>query len=58
MEEKTAEGGTGEHGCFFCTMLPLIERRWLPVCSTRLCLRTVSTKTRPSRIVSVSGFSV
>ena len=28
MEEKTAEGGTCEHGCFFCTMLPLIERRW------------------------------
>jgi hypothetical protein len=28
MEEKTAEGGTGKHGCFFCTMLPLIERRW------------------------------
>ena len=28
MEEKTAEGGTAEHGCFFCTMLPLIERRW------------------------------
>ena len=28
MEEKTAEGGAGEHGCFFCTMLPLIEHRW------------------------------
>jgi hypothetical protein len=28
MEEKTAEGGTGGHGCFFCTMLPLIEHRW------------------------------
>ena len=28
MEEKTAESGTAEHGCFFCTMLPLIERRW------------------------------
>ena len=28
MEEKKAEGETGEHGCFFCTMLPLIERRW------------------------------
>ena len=28
MEEKTAEGGTGDRGCFFCTMLPLIERRW------------------------------
>jgi hypothetical protein len=28
MEEKTAEGGTRQSGCFFCTMLPLIERRW------------------------------
>jgi hypothetical protein len=28
MEEKTAESGTAEHGCFFCTMLPLIEHRW------------------------------
>jgi len=28
MEEKTAAGETSEHGCFFCTMLPLIERRW------------------------------
>jgi hypothetical protein len=28
MEEKTAAGETGENGCFFCTMLPLIERRW------------------------------
>ena len=28
MEEKTAEGPTTQSGCFFCTMLPLIERRW------------------------------
>jgi hypothetical protein len=28
MEEKTAEGETSQSGCFFCTMLPLIERRW------------------------------
>jgi hypothetical protein len=28
MEEKTAEGQTSQSGCFFCTMLPLIERRW------------------------------
>ena len=28
MEEKTAEGESSQSGCFFCTMLPLIERRW------------------------------
>ena len=28
MEEKTAEGASSQSGCFFCTMLPLIERRW------------------------------
>lgn len=28
MEEKTATAGSSEPGCFFCTMLPLIERRW------------------------------
>ena len=28
MEEKTVPGSPAEHGCFFCTMLPLIERRW------------------------------
>ena len=28
MEEKTAEGQSSQSGCFFCTMLPLIERRW------------------------------
>jgi hypothetical protein len=28
MEEKTAAAETSEHGCFFCAMLPLIERRW------------------------------
>ena len=28
MEEKTATGETSQYGCFFCTMLPLIERRW------------------------------
>ena len=28
MEEKTAAAGPSESGCFFCAMLPLIERRW------------------------------
>jgi hypothetical protein len=28
MEEKKAEGESSQSGCFFCTMLPLIERRW------------------------------
>jgi hypothetical protein len=28
MEEKTAKGASSQSGCFFCTMLPLIERRW------------------------------
>jgi hypothetical protein len=28
MEEKTAEGQSSQSGCFFCTMLPLIEHRW------------------------------
>ena len=28
MEEKTPAAETSESGCFFCTMLPMIERRW------------------------------
>ena len=28
MEEKTAGSGPAPHACIFCTVLPLIERRW------------------------------
>jgi len=30
MEEKTTTAGAeaGPHACFFCTVLPMIERRW------------------------------
>jgi len=27
-EEKTTTAGTPHAGCFFCTVLPLLERRW------------------------------
>jgi hypothetical protein len=28
MEEETATTESAQHQCFFCTMLPLLERRW------------------------------
>lgn len=28
MEENAPGAGVSRHGCFFCTVLPLIESRW------------------------------
>jgi hypothetical protein len=37
--------------------LAAVERCWLPVWKTRPYLRAASTMRRPSRMVTVSGFS-